>query len=197
MILRAAAARRVFLCEAQSRHRLARVENPGAGARHRLDIATGGARGGREGLQKIERGTLAGEDGARWTAILRTGMSSRMRSPSRASHSRRIAGSSCWKVASAQSVPQRIAGSRARICARTCCEAGTRAAVTSPAPKSSASAAATCCAMSDCETLWIRKAGRGKWRPCTAASGGRGCSWCARHTARSCGLSPFLHPSLA
>ena len=65
MVLRAAAARGVFLREPQARQRLARVENPAAGAGDGFDVTMRGGGGRRQRLQEIERGAFAGEDGAR------------------------------------------------------------------------------------------------------------------------------------
>ncbi len=65
MVLRAAAARRVFLRQSQPRNRLARVENLAARAGNGGDVTMG--RGGRrrKRLQEIERGAFTSEDRTR------------------------------------------------------------------------------------------------------------------------------------
>ena len=64
-------------------------------------------------------------------------------SPSAARQVMRTCGSRRVKVASAQGRPHRMASSRVTSRPRTCCAAGTSAAVTSPLPMSSRSAAST------------------------------------------------------
>src|SRR5438067_5554353 len=71
-----------------------------------------------------------------------------MRSPSLARQARRTCGSRRRKVSSAHGRPQSTASSRAMTAPRTRCAAGTRAAVTSPLPMSSRSAASTWAARS-------------------------------------------------
>ena len=83
---------------------------------------------------------------------------------------------------STQSVPQRIAASRATIRALTFCDSGTRAAVTSPQPRSSASAAATCRAMGNASS-----SGRA---PCAIRSASVGPSTSSRTSANVCGSGP-------
>ena len=68
----AAAAHRVFLREAQTRNRLARVEDAALGARDRVDVPARHRRGCREHLQEVERGALAGEQRARGASSLQS-----------------------------------------------------------------------------------------------------------------------------
>ena len=57
----------VFLCTAEPRHGLARVEDAGAGCAQGSDIATGKRGSTRQGLQKIKCAAFASDDGARRT----------------------------------------------------------------------------------------------------------------------------------
>src|SRR6266478_1936715 len=81
-------------------------------------------------------------------AISKTTWLAARRSPSSACQVSRTRASRRRKVSSAHVRPHRIASSRVMTLPRTLCPAGTSAAVTSPLPMSSRSAASTCCARS-------------------------------------------------
>ena len=65
VIVRAAAAHGVLLRRAQTRQRLARIEQSAAGAGDRFDIAARRSRRTGQSLQEVERRALAGQDRAR------------------------------------------------------------------------------------------------------------------------------------
>ncbi len=64
MVDAAAEYHRVLLRIAQAGQGFARVDHLGAGAGHRIDIAAHRAGGAGKGLQEIQRGAFAGENGA-------------------------------------------------------------------------------------------------------------------------------------
>ena len=63
MIVAAAAAHRVLLGKPQAGDGLARVQNPGGRVRDGRNVGCSGRRGSRQGLQEVERGPFAGQQG--------------------------------------------------------------------------------------------------------------------------------------
>ena len=61
VILRAAAAHGIFLGGAESGDGLARIQDSCAGACHGVHVTTGGSCRGRQGLEEVQRGSLAGQ----------------------------------------------------------------------------------------------------------------------------------------
>ena len=137
---------RRLLERAQARRGLARVEDAGARARHRLDVARGerghAATGGRGSSAPPARRRGSSAAGPSIASDSSPGSTP---SPSPARGSRRSAGSTCSKTARATAIPARPARAPLRDRRRG---AGVAlghhgAVVRSPAPRSSASARAT------------------------------------------------------